>query len=88
MFGYLITFCIFVLSTKKQPTTMNTAKDYRLHKLAARNMASIEAVAGERISSFIWVSEGFVYFTLLASGRRMGCKMNAAGKVARIFPQT
>ena len=67
---------------------MFTSKEWKLMDRAKRHAANIEAVAGERISMLsIYGKDGFVYFTLLATGRRMACKMNAAGKVARVFPQ-
>ena len=66
---------------------MFTSKDFKLVERAKRNIESIEAAAGERVSSHLWAKDGFVYFTLLASCRRMACKMNAAGKVSRVFPQ-
>lgn len=66
---------------------MFTSKDLKLAERAKRNLASIEASAGERVSPYLYAKDGFVYFTLLASSRRMACRMNAAGKVSRVFPQ-
>jgi hypothetical protein len=67
---------------------MFTSKDLKQTQRAKLHIARIEAAAGERISSgSVYAKDGFIYFTLLASSRRMACKMNACGKVARVFPQ-
>jgi hypothetical protein len=61
-----------------------TSKDFKLHAMAKRNVANIEAFVGERVA-VEYAHGGFVYFHHMASMRRFGCKMRGT-KVARVFP--